>query len=205
MGMIEETLVKRQQTKCYSTKLPNKDTAEEIISKAFNLTASKQNLYPYKVHVLGPDQKDYKKQFYNIVRHQTGGNLNMNVEQAPYCLIFTNRLVKNPDPKIYKRIQKGHIYNNCDPKLYKTQIHNTAIEVGMFAKVLTTLVLEKNMDVSYTLCFPDYEKNRDLWKKLPFIDDTVIFSMQFGYRFSDYSFNETKEKKQDIKDVINWV
>ena len=42
-------------------------------------------------------------------------------------------------------------------------------------------------------------------EKLPFIKDIVVFSMQFGYRFSDYSFKLRKEKKPKINEVINWV
>lgn len=204
--MIEHLLGKRQQTKGYSaSKIPENKIAQDIISKAFELTASKQNLYPYKVHVLGPDQKQFKKDFFEIVRDQKGGAYNMNVEQAPYCLIFTLRLVTNPDPIILERIKKGHLYYNCDPNFYKTQLSSVSLEVGMFAKVITMLALEKNMDVSYTGCFPPYEEKPELWKKLPFIQDSVIFSMQFGYRFSDYSFNRKKEEKPKIEEVINWI
>jgi len=206
MIMIEELLLKRQQTREYDVnKLPNKKVVEDILAKAFKLTASKQNLYPYKVHILGPDNKDFKKVFYDIVNHQPGGLQNWNVAQAPYCLIFTKRFVANPDPEIYDRMNNGENYNVCDPKKYHKDNRSSAIEIGMFAKVLTTLVLEKNMDVSYTGCFPSYNDNKELWKKLPFIDDTVIFSMQFGYRFSDYSFKRKKEKKPDINEVFNWV
>ena len=198
--------MKRQQTREYDVKkLPDKKIVEDIIEKAFKLTASKQNLYPYKVHILGPDNKDFKKVFYDIVNHQPGGLKNWNVAQAPYCLIFTKRFVANPDPEIYDRMNKGDGYNVCDPENYHKDDKSSAIEVGMFAKVLTTLVLEKNMDVSYTGCFPSYNDNKELWKKLPFIEDDVIFSMQFGYRFSDYSFKQKKEKKPDINEVISWV
>lgn len=204
--MIEELLSKRQQTKGYHPlRIPDKKVAEDIISKTFKLTASKQNLMPYKVHILGPDKKELKKEFFKVVQHQKGGSYNMNIEQAPYCLIFTLRLVTNPDPMILERIKKGHSYGACDPKKYHQQISGASLEVGMFAKVLTSLVLEQGMDVSYTGCFPDYKNNKDLYKNLSFIDDPIIFSMQFGYRFSDYAFTKKKEKKPDINEVINWV
>ena len=204
--MIEDILSKRQQTKGYHPlRIPDKKLAENLISKTFKLTASKQNLMPYKVHVLGPDKKELKKEFFKIVRHQKGGSYNMNVEQAPYCLIFTIRLVTNPDTIIYERIKKGHSYEVCDPNKYHKQKSGASLEVGMFAKVLTSLVLEQGMDVSYTGCFPDYESNENLYKNLSFIDDLVLFSMQFGYRFSDYAFTKEKEKKPSIDEVINWV
>jgi hypothetical protein len=204
--MLEDILKKRQQTVQYNhLKLPDKKVAENIIIKSFELTASKQNLYPYTIHVLGPEQKEYKKTFFEIIKHQPGGGNNFNVQQAPYCLIFTTRLITNPDPIILDRIKRGHSYLECDPKKYNINLPGVSLEIGMFAKVLSSLALEKDMDVSYTGCLPPYEKNKELWKKLPFIKDIVVFSMQFGYRFSDYSFKLRKEKKPKINEVINWV
>jgi hypothetical protein len=204
--MIEDILKKRQQTKGYHpTKIPNRKVAEYIINKAYDLTASKQNLMPFKIHILGPHQKQFKKDFFDIVQHQTGGALNMNVSQAPYCLIFTNRLIKNPNTTILRRIKKGHIYNNCDPKKYKNEISGVSIEIGMYAKVLTSLALEKDIDVSYTLCFPPFKNNEKLWSKLSFLDEPPLFSMQIGYRYSNHSFNLVKENKPERNEVINWI
>ena len=203
---IEELLLKRQQTKLFHTeKIPEKEVAEKIINTAFNLTASKQNLYPYKVHVLGPENKQEKLDFYDVVSHQKGGPQNINVKHAPYCLIFTIRLVTNPDPVIAYRKSQGHSYDITDPKQYKGQMPGVSLEVGMFAKTITTLAMEQGLDVAYTGCFPDWHNNRDIWKKLTFIDDIVIFSMQFGYRFNEYAFKRAKEKKPHINEVINWV
>ena len=135
---------------------------------------------------------------------QSGGAGNTNILSAPYCLIFTTRLVKNPDSKILARIKKGHVYSVCDPKSYNNMQAGISIEVGMFSKVLTSLCLEKNIDVSYTLCFPPYDNNKkEVWKKLSFIEDPVLFSMQLGYRTGLINYN--KEKKPNIDEVINWV
>ena len=203
---IEELLLKRQQTRLFDTnKIPNKEISEGIIKTAFKLTASKQNLYPYTVHVLGPENKQEKLDFYDIVCHQSGGSNNINIKNAPYCLIFTIRLVTNPDPIIAYRMSKGHTYSICDPKQYKLQISGVSLEVGMFAKTITTLAMEQGLDVAYTGCFPNYEHNKELWKKLSFIDDIVIFAMQFGYRFNDYNAKLIKETKPHIDEVINWV
>ena len=203
---IEDILSKRQQTKLFDTnKIPDKEISEKIIKTAFKLTASKQNLYPYTVHVLGPDAKKEKQDLYDIICHQKGGPQNINVKEAPYCLIFTLRLVTNPDPIILARWKRGHSYEAIDPQKYRGQIPGAALEVGMFCKVLSALALEKGLDTSYTGCFPDYEHNIDLWKKLPFIDDLVIFAMQFGYKLNDNSFKREKERKPYINDVIKWI
>jgi hypothetical protein len=203
---IEDILSKRQQTRLFDTnKIPNKEISEGIIKTAFKLTASKQNLYPYTVHVLGPDAKKEKQDLYDIISYQKGGSKNVNVKEAPYCLIFTIRLITNPDPIILARVKNGHTYAAIDPKKYRGQIPGVALEVGMFSKVLSSLALENGLDVAYTGCFPDYEHNINLWKKLPFIDDLVIFAMQFGYKLNDHSFKREKERKPHIDEVINWI
>jgi len=203
---IEEILKKRKQTKFYDlTNYPNKNEIESIINKTFELTTSKQNLYPYKIHILGPDQKKYKKDFYDIVCYQKGGYPNVNVPTSPYCLIFTLKLIKNIPKVIQDRIKNGHTYALLDSKKYKKHKWEAAIEIGMFAKVLTSLLLEKNIDVSYTGCFPSYDDNKEIWKKLPFIDDTVIFSMQFGYKFGNNIKKKDLEPKPEKNEVINWV
>lgn len=201
---LTEIYKKRKQTIKYDQEnYPDIDIVKNILTETFKITASKQNLYPYKVHVLGPNHKNIKKDLYDIICHASGGPNNINVLYAPYCLIFTTRWVNNPDPIIYERIKRGHTYTVCDPKLYNHAKAATCIEVGMFSKILTGLCLEKNINVSYTLCFPDYEKNKDLWKKLSFIKDPVLFSMQLGYRTGLVNYN--KEKKPLIDDVISWI
>jgi hypothetical protein len=202
---IENLLKKRKQNKNYDQQnYPSLEDVKKLIDKTFNLTASKQNLYPYKVHILGPNHQNIKRDFFDIVCLQSGGAGNTNILSAPYCLIFTTRLVKNPDSKILARIKKGHVYSVCDPKSYNNMQAGISIEVGMFSKVLTSLCLEKNIDVSYTLCFPPYDNNKkEVWKKLSFIEDPVLFSMQLGYRTGLINYN--KEKKPNIDEVINWL
>lgn len=201
---ISEIYKKRKQITTYDIEnYPDVDTVKEILTETFKLTASKQNLMPYKIHVLGPNHKNIKKDLYETVSHNPGGSNNINILYAPYCLIYTTRLVNNFDPVINERIERGHIYSVCDPKRYNNAKPATCIEVGMFSKILTGLCLEKNIDVSYTLCFPDYEKYKDLWKKLSFIKDPVLFMMQLGYKTG--LVNNNKEKKPPIDDVINWL
>lgn len=207
--MIAELLSRRQQIKDFNpNKIPEKEVAENIIRTAFNITASKQNLYPYKVHVLGPNNKQEKLDFYDIVCRHPGGETNRNIKSAPYCLIFTIRLVTHTDSIIEMRKADGHTYPATDPKKYKQHISNVSVEIGMFAKTITALALEQGLDVAYTGCLPNplfWEKNKELFKKLYFVDDVVIMAMQFGYKLDEYSFKKIKEKKPDIAEVINWL
>ena len=67
------------------------------------------------------------------------------------------------------------------------------------------LCLEKNIDVSYLLCFPPYDKD-ERWKEFNFIKDDVLFSMQLGFksRLFDYD-THIEEKKPEKNEVITWV
>lgn len=207
---VEDLLKKRKQIKMYSpTFIPEKQLVQEVVDKTFELTASKQNLMPYKVHILGPEHKEYKEKFFELSKRNKGGGQNYNIK-APYLLIFTNRLVTNPNASTKTKIKLGHGYPMCDPNRYKKSISNrehVALEVGMFAKVLTALCMEKDFQVSYLLCFPDWEENDSLWKELDFIKDPVVFSMQIGYESQNMTItdNKTFEQKPQKEEIINWI
>ena len=130
---IENTLNKRKQIKLFDTEnVPDKKLIISLIDKTFELVPSKQSLMPYKVHVLGPEFKDLKERFFNISKTKTGGVYNNNI-LAPYVLIFTRRLVKNPNIDVQRKITFGHNYGVCDPKRYKNFDKDVAIEIGMFS------------------------------------------------------------------------
>ena len=55
MTNVLEVFSKRRQTKDFKSKFPEQKIIKQIIQKTFDLVPSKQNLVPYKVTVLGPD------------------------------------------------------------------------------------------------------------------------------------------------------
>ena len=80
-----------------------------------------------------------------------------------------------------------------------------AIEIGMFSKILTTLCLENNIDVSYLLCFPTKEQDKR-WYEFDFLDDEILFSMQLGYKSNKFTRNKNKEEtKPEKNEIINWL
>ena len=211
---IEDIISKRRQIRHFDLEnYPKKNLVDNLIKKSHIYTPSRQNLMPYKVHILGPDQKKYKKILYNLStispKDTTRTYNNVNA-YAPYVLLLTHRLVTNPNAMVKDRMNKGFSYKNCNPKEYKSTMNDACIEIGMFIYNLTVLCLDQNIDVSYMGCFPKWNrKNPDsieLWKDLPFVDDDPIVSLQLGYRCKNSKHNRIKgEWKPSKNEIINWV
>ena len=208
MTVIENLLSKRKQVRQYSEdKIPNLEDVNKIINKAYDLVASKQSLVPYKITVLGPHKKEEKQELYNLSIKNDGGHGNENIF-APYVLCFTNRLVDNPNLSVKRKVAKGHRYALLDPEKYRTCGIEVGIEVGMFSKILTSLCMEYDFDVSYLLCFNDsWSDNANT--KLSFLEDTLIFSLQIGYQktgnIKDKFLKDFDEYKPDITEIVEWL
>ena len=189
--MMEKLFETRYQVYTYSDKVPDKNLVKEIISKTYKITASKQNIVPYKIHVLGPNCKEEKEKIFNHVQKVMGGGHNHNIK-APYNLIFTTRLVTKPGVHVQRLIDSGHDQPCANPKKYKKDKHNISLEIGMFAKILTGFCLENNLGVSYQLCFRDWQ----------YENEEVLFSMQLGYPSSPRI--EKGDYKPHIDEVIKF-
>jgi len=205
---IEDIYKKRKQCRLFDTKrIPDKSLIKEILEKTFKLVASKQNFMPYKVHVIGPDRPDVKEQFWNIVKQRPGGEKNDNIPTAPYQLLFTQRLLESTT-YTKRKLDAGEPIGLMNKNKWKNKplTRAVALEVGMFAKILTGLCIENNIQVAYNLCFP-YIKDTDksgveyyqYYKKFGFLEDPdPVFSMLLGYKDP----NITDEYRKDGKDVI---
>ena len=90
--MVEDVYKKRRQIRYFSDKVPPKELVDDLLHKTYELVPSKQNLMPYKIHVIGPDQKVEKEKLYYLST-KAGSNTMTNYQvDAPYNLIFTMRL-----------------------------------------------------------------------------------------------------------------
>ncbi len=220
---LEKLLDSRRQIRRFDhINIPDKKVIESLIEKTYKLVPSKQQLMPYKVHILGPKFKKEKE----ILYHQStkveeliqglGENpyelkypsLQCTNILAPYVLIFTPRLSKG-SPAVRQRIKDGHTYTVCDPEKYLDDVQITSIEIGLFVSTLSALALEKKIDISYNKNFCHWPRWKHLWKDLPFVDEPPYLIMSLGYRrYPNKEINRPlieNEYKEDIGDIINWV
>ena len=204
---VEQLLDSRRQIRVFDDiNIPDKSIIESLLDKTHKLVPSKQNLMPYKVIVLGPECKKEKQILYDLSKENDSDDIHNTCSLAPYVLIFTNRLA-TPNQAVQKRIDKhGHNYFVCNPKDYKKNVDG--IEVGIFASVLSTLALEKEIDVSYMKCFPHWPGGQHYWKELPFVDETPFLTMSLGYRKHKQQPRHqglVGEDKPEVNEVINWI
>jgi len=219
---IDDILKKRKHVYEFESEIiPSKDLINSLLKRTWKVTPSKNQFMAYTIHIVGPNEKSIKESIYNICttnEAQTNTNnttidkprLNENLLcllTAPYNLIFTNRLENEPNKEQEYLISKGVYYEAVDPKKFETLYSTNSIEVGMFAKILTTLCLENNLDVTYTKCFSANYK--DWIKTIPFVKTSPIMIMSIG---KGKTFKEPKKYNGEITDlrpnferIINWI
>lgn len=211
--------------------IPKKYVIEECLWKAWKVTPSKQNFMPYSIAVLGPDKRYEKEILWNLSRkHQKsineenagkilgikghkeeGNNPNfLYLETAPYILIISQRVCK-PNPYIQKRIDEENIHYeqmHSDSQNIRDMMKTSAFEAGLFVANLWTFLLEHNIDLNVSACFPPSRHN---WGELSnILEHPPIMVCAIGYCQTPRRNNLTKEKfKLDLKpepeEIIQWI
>ena len=203
--MIEEVYKKRVKVRRFTDKVPDHNLIIDMMKKTHDLVASKQNLMPYKIHVLDPKCKIQKEELFKLTT-QSVSNATKNIQvYAPYVLVFTSRLAE-PNEFVEKKISEGHFYQACFPETYhnKVAINIACIEIGMWTKIFTGLCLEHDIDVSYLKCF---DTNPDNWS---FINELPLFVASVGYcnwwsesaRLDRYGHHTVGETKPNFNEVV---
>tara|TARA_B100001093_G_scaffold226966_1_gene217518 strand:+ start:646 stop:1254 length:609 start_codon:yes stop_codon:yes gene_type:complete len=196
-----EIFNKRRQIKNFKSEVPKKEIIEEILQKSFDVVPSKQNLIPYKVVVLGPNNPIEKDILEDLTSLAIVDNRKV-FHNAPYIIFFSTRLSK-PNKLVRHLMDKGHSYPKCDINKYKenSTLLDVNIEIGMFATIFTALCNEKNIDVGYCSC---YVQNDNRFAKHLLIDteDKILFVLYVGY--DDNTRKNTSEEKPKIDEVIFW-
>lgn len=212
--MIEDLFKKRRQIRAAwdRDRIPSKELIHDLITRAFNIAPSKQNLFPFKIHVIEPDNDE---DHFNISKicalFKTGSvnNWEMDDEQAYETLKATNRkppwvlvfeLRKSEPNEFVKQHSARHNDNYRFLQVmdtYYRRFPNTmlaAIEVGMFVKCLGGLCLENNLAMSYIKSYPEWILGKDdewikdmnpvgnNWDTLPQITEVPILIVQIGYK-----------------------
>tara|TARA_B110000977_G_scaffold193984_1_gene269791 strand:- start:6965 stop:7516 length:552 start_codon:yes stop_codon:yes gene_type:complete len=176
---IEELFTTRRQIRSFdSEKIPSRELIEDLLHKTFSLTPSKQNIFPYSVHVIGPEHYALKDELYLLSQHL--GQTSNTQSLAPYNLLFTPRLAK--------------------PNSFSNEIAQVNIEVGMFSAILTGLCVEQGLSVGYMLCYKD---DVSYWTNFPNDGLRVEFTMHIGYA-DDAVRPFISESKPEYDEVINW-
>mgnify|MGYP001063213074 CR=1 FL=1 len=224
--MIKDIFSQRRQVRYFDEeKIPNIDLVKKIIIDSYNLVPSKQNLVPYKVHVIGPYNNKINKELYRLACiHELGGEKykeryekgiagNTQLLYAPYNILFEKRCPV-PNKFVEERLKEGHSYPNLDPKRHHEKTTDAKIEIGMFCSIVTGLCVEQGIDVSYTACLPDVRKDGEInpYKEiLSFIESNIFLALSIGYRHPTVDdkhmlsrMSNKDETKPNIEDVVIW-
>ena len=206
--MFYSVYEQRKQVRWYDQdRTPSKELIDKCLVQTYELVASKQNLMPYKVYVID-NNRELNQALYDISQEALSTkSANYNLLTAPYQFVYTVRLAGG-NSKVDSDVNDwGHSQPPMNPDQYKTRetIKNTNIEIGMHATILSKLLIENGVDVSYTLCFPNWEYNQELWhnKGFTFIEDEVQFIMSAGYDDPEKYF-DSPESKPDYDTVVQW-
>lgn len=189
-----------------------------ILNKAWEVTPSKNNFMPYKVHVLGPDKKNLKELVYKKcleneyridkidpeIRYQNFKPNIYNIVSCSFLLIFTYR--HETALTEYKKIsiEKGTNFESFTSS--KSSLSNARIEIGMFCSVVSGMCLENNIDIGHVGCVPS---EIEYWndEEFQFIDQPVILLMTIGKGkiYRQHTIRKNIDLKPDFKTVINFI
>ena len=210
MSKIYELFKKRRQIRWAwdQERIPSKELIHSLIETTFDVAPSKQNLFPFKIHIIGPKNNKDNHIVGKICALFKNGSVNQwQMEEAPHpnhkapwVLIFELRKCE-PNDFIIKH---GEKYKDGEKRF--TQIDErfrgptnsklACVEVGMFLKILAGQCLENDLQISYIKSFPEWswkgirnEYHKDTnkgsgidWSALPYIKEMPIIVAQIGYK-----------------------
>ena len=212
MSDIKNIYSKRKHVGIYDEEIiPTEAEIREVLETAYpSLVTSKQKGFPYQINVLGPNKQRSKELWELCEGNKIDTDINefgpdqskysMNeglyhMYYAPWTLIITPR-VAPPNEYHGEKFAKSNSKWELDDRDF-VNIHNResqAIEIGMLAKVITGLVLERGWDTAYNVCFP---KAIEKWQNFTFLKyvPTLIQTIGKGKKYLyEYKTPEDREK-----------
>lgn len=218
---------KRKQVFNYSDKIPDKGIIEDALYKAWKTTPSKNNAMAYEVVVWGPDKKSEKQILYNLTQKScietekiglkeglavsvsTGNKYFEHIRTNPYMFTFHQRLATPNEYHKESIEKKGMFFDQAHKSHMSKIIDSVAVEVGLFAQILTNNLLEEGLDVSYNSCFTREVKYWQKWG-LTNITTRPILMLSCGYgeiyrRNHMGSAAHKGDVKPEHQEIITWV
>ena len=192
---IDELLDKRRCVLEYDETVKiEQSLIEDLLRKAHKVTPSKNQFMPYRIHVLGPDNKREKVRAYEncienesqidglsfdekIAYYKNSKPVYHSIIDCSYLLIFTQRVEDQPNPRQVKLMEAGHHYEPYHEEDLEDYAATASLEVGLFATAFCGLCLEEGLDTSYCL---NFIKHLSYWQDLPFIKRRPLLLMTVG-------------------------
>ena len=213
--MIEEIFKKRKHVREYDTSVEiSSELIDSLLRKAWSMTPSKNQFMPYKAHVLGNDHKEYKDIVLEMCgKHDASPCTNpefLHMKTCSHMIVFTLRHEDDPNEEMFMRMMRGRIYEQSSSKLLNESPENAFLELGLFVNILTGMCLERDVDISYTLCF---SKDISVWKSagLTFMEDSPMLVLTMGkgivYRVDiakKYGWLDT-DLKPEYERIVNFI
>lgn len=219
---IQDSLSKRAHVVNYSKMvIPTKAEILKILETGYPLATSKQNAFPYKVWVLGPNEERSEKlyemteqnkiDFDGDVGEKYHANPNLkHVKSAPWTLIITPR-VAPPNPFAAEQCEKtGTQWEMGREDFIPDGRESWAIEVGMVAKTITGAVMDADLDTSYCICFPKQIEKWEAAGDFPFVKYFPYLIQTIGkaslYKWQNMSADGLKkDTRAPFDDVFEFV
>ena len=219
--MIEELLKNRKYVTEYDSDADvSASLIDSLLQKTWALTPSKNNVMPYIIHVLGPEQKKYKELLFEhcletegdcdkiknplAERYQDNLPNYANILSCSYLFIFTMRLETQPNSHQLEAIKHGHTYLAVNRSKLDQLLPIASLEVGMFINTFSALCLEHNISTSLTGCF---SSNLKKWKKIKFVKRTPIIIMTAGKAktYRQDLIKKNCDPRPDYERIVNFV
>ena len=214
---VADTFKKRAHVVHYKKDIvPTRSQIEEILRTAFPLVTSKQKGYPYQVHVLGPNSERSRK-LWNLCENNkidTDVKANMgdakmyrsnhglyHMRSAPWTLI-TTPMTRNANPFHKAKFKEADsLWELGNPTFVNEENREScAVEIGMLAKAITGVTLERGWDTSYNICFPHMKHK---WHDFPFIRYTPTLMQTIG-KADVYKWQQLTEEERKLDTDISF-
>jgi len=222
--MIKDSLSRRAHVWKYrEDKIPTEKEIIKILQTAYPLVSSKQKAYAYKAYILGPNKARSKK-LYNMCEgnkirtdeaefgksdeaYRSNPGL-YHILSAPYTIIYTPRIAP-PNPFHKRNFEREKSKWQLEDPIFVNTRNRTsnAIEIGMLAKTVTGVAMDRGWDSSYCVCLP---KNMEDWKDFPYIDfyPDLIQTIGLAEKYKWQFYNEEQLKADTdapFADIFNFV